>query len=79
MNALIIKSLLTSLCQREGITPPHSSPYLRGGWVGLKGGKGRFFTNDALLMNSLVEELLALLNGYVKYLSGKKTTQHVTT
>ena len=24
--------------QREAITPPHSSPYLRGGWVGLKEG-----------------------------------------
>jgi hypothetical protein len=46
---MIKKSLLTSLCQREEITPPHSSPYLRGGRVGLKRGKGRFF--DECLFN----------------------------
>jgi hypothetical protein len=43
MDTLIIKSLLTSLYQREGINPSL-----------VKRGKGRFFNNDALLMNSLV-------------------------
>jgi len=43
MKTLIIKSLLTSLCQREVIYPSLE-----------KRGVGRFFNNDALLMNSLV-------------------------
>ena len=43
MKTLIIKSLLTSLCQREEIYPSLA-----------KRGKGRFFNNDALLINSLV-------------------------
>jgi hypothetical protein len=43
MKTLIIKSLLTSLCQREGMYPSLE-----------KRGVGRFFNNDALLMNSLV-------------------------
>jgi hypothetical protein len=43
MKTLIIKSLLTSLCQREVRYPSLE-----------KRGKGRFFNNDALLMNSLV-------------------------
>ncbi|OGW52103.1 MAG: hypothetical protein A2Y81_03990 [Nitrospirae bacterium RBG_13_43_8] len=57
MKTSFTNSFLTSpreADQREGITPPHSSPYLRGGWVGLKRGKGRFFNNDALLKYSLV-------------------------
>jgi hypothetical protein len=43
MKTLIIKSLLTSLYQREGIYPSLA-----------KRGEGRFFNNDALLMNSFV-------------------------
>ncbi|MEW6417402.1 MAG: hypothetical protein AB1480_04690 [Nitrospirota bacterium] len=43
MKTLIIKSLLTSLCQREEMYPSLA-----------KRGEGRFFNNDALLMNSLV-------------------------
>jgi hypothetical protein len=43
MKTSIIKSLLTSLYQREGMHPSLA-----------KKGKGRFFNNDALLMNSLV-------------------------
>ena len=42
----IAKSLLTPLCQREG-----NSPSLA------KRGEGRFFNNDALLMNSLMTVL----------------------
>jgi hypothetical protein len=35
-----------------------------------------YVNNDEYLkLNRDLEELLALLNGYVKYLSGKKTTQ----
>jgi hypothetical protein len=45
MKTLTIKSLLTSLCQREGINPSLA-----------KRGKGRFFNNDALLMDFLVSE-----------------------
>jgi hypothetical protein len=51
---IIIKSLLTSLCQRE-----EKSPLERG--VGVcypslaKRGEGRFFNNVALLMNSLLK------------------------
>jgi hypothetical protein len=45
MKTLIIKSLLTSLCQREVIYPSLE-----------KRGVGRFFNNDALLMNSLVNK-----------------------
>jgi hypothetical protein len=46
MKTLIIKSLLTSPSeadQRKGINPSLA-----------KRGKGRFFNNDALFMNSLV-------------------------
>jgi hypothetical protein len=43
MKTLIIKSLLTSLYQREVIYPSLE-----------KRGVGRFFNNDALLVNSLV-------------------------
>ncbi len=43
MKTLIIKSLLTSLYQREGIYPSLA-----------KRGEGRFFNNDSLLMNSFV-------------------------
>ncbi|MEW6417645.1 MAG: hypothetical protein AB1480_05945 [Nitrospirota bacterium] len=43
MKTLIIKSLLPSLCQREEMYPSLA-----------KRGEGRFFNNDALLMNSLV-------------------------
>jgi hypothetical protein len=43
MKTMIIKSLLTSLCQREEQYPSLA-----------KRGKGRFFDNDALLMHSLV-------------------------
>jgi len=43
MKALIVKSLLSSLYQREGIYPSL-----------IKRGMGRFFNNDALLMYSLV-------------------------
>ena len=39
-----------------------------------------YVNNDEYLkLNRDLEELLALLNGYVKYLSSKKTTQHATT
>jgi hypothetical protein len=41
MKTLIVKSLLSSLYQREGIYPSLA-----------KRGKGRFFNNDALLMHS---------------------------
>jgi hypothetical protein len=47
MNTSITKSLLTSLFQREVINP--SFP---------KRGEGRFFNNDALLMDSLVSTSL---------------------
>ncbi len=43
MKTSITKSLLTSLYQREEINPSLA-----------KRGKGRFFNNDALPMNSLV-------------------------
>jgi hypothetical protein len=43
MKTLIVKSLLSSLYQREGIYPSLA-----------KRGKRRFFNNDALLMHSLV-------------------------
>jgi len=43
MKTSITTSLLTSLCQREEINPSLA-----------KRGEGRFFKNDALLMNSLV-------------------------
>jgi hypothetical protein len=46
MKTLIIKSLLTSLYQREVKYPSLE-----------KRGKGRFFNNDALLMNSLINHL----------------------
>jgi hypothetical protein len=46
MKTLIIKSLLTSLCQREVMYPSLE-----------KRGKGRFFNNDALLMNFLVTQI----------------------
>jgi len=39
-----------------------------------------YINNDEYLkLNRDLEELLALLNGYIKYLSSKKTTQHATT
>jgi hypothetical protein len=38
------------------ITPPHSSPYLRGGWVGLK--REDFTVYASLLMTSLVSGLV---------------------
>ncbi len=43
MKTLIMKSLLTSLYQREGMSPSLA-----------KRGKGRFFNNDVLLMHFLV-------------------------
>jgi hypothetical protein len=43
MKTLIIKSLLTSLYQREEMYPSLA-----------KRGVGRFFNNDSLLMHSLV-------------------------
>ena len=46
MKTSTIKSLLTSLCQREGINPSLA-----------KRGKGRFFNNDASLMNFLVRDI----------------------
>jgi len=53
MKTFIIKSLLTSLCQREGMYPsfPHSGGFAE---AKAKRGEGRFFNNDALFMNSLV-------------------------
>ena len=45
MKTSIIKSLLTSLYQREGKCPSL-----------VKRGKGRFFNNDALLMHFLVRQ-----------------------
>ncbi|OHE59752.1 MAG: hypothetical protein A2Z47_15400 [Thermodesulfovibrio sp. RBG_19FT_COMBO_42_12] len=62
MKTLIIKSLLPSLCQREVMYPsfPHSGRLGRlaeeSGFAEVKEkrGKGRFFNNDALLINSLV-------------------------
>jgi len=57
MNTSITKSLLTSLCQREGINPSLAKrPVARS--QRLIEGKGRFFSNDALLMNSLVTILI---------------------
>ncbi len=55
MKTLIIKSLLTSLYQREVLYPsfPHSSGFAE---AKVKRGEGRFFNNDALLMNFLVNE-----------------------
>jgi hypothetical protein len=43
MKTSITKSLRTSLCQREGTNPSLA-----------KRGKGRFFNNDALPVNSSV-------------------------
>jgi hypothetical protein len=55
MKTLILKSLLSSLCQREGMYPsfPHSGGFAE---VKVKRGVGRFFNNDALLIHSLVYE-----------------------
>ena len=48
LNAFaLVKSLLSSLCQREGMYPSLA-----------KGGVGRFLINDALLVYSLVTALL---------------------
>ena len=60
MKTLIIKSLLTSLCQREVIYPSLE-----------KRGKGRFFNNDALLMNSLVNAECGIT---IKRISNSKST-----
>jgi hypothetical protein len=49
----ILNKIPPSFLARETITPPHSSPYLRGGWVGLKTGKRRFYD-----LCSLTYELL---------------------
>jgi LPS-assembly protein len=49
MKTLVVKSLLTSLCQREGTHPSLA-----------KRGEGRFFKNDTLLMNSLITLLFAV-------------------
>jgi hypothetical protein len=46
IKTFIIKSLLTSLCQREEMHPSL-----------VKRGKGRFFNNDSLLMNFFLSEL----------------------
>jgi hypothetical protein len=54
MKALIIKSIITSLFQREVINPSLE-----------KRGKGRFFSNDALLINSFK---LISINGLKWYL-----------
>jgi len=53
MKTLIIKSLLTSLYQREGMYPSLTKSVR----LATERGKGRFFNNDALLMNSLVRLL----------------------
>ncbi len=45
MKTLIIKSLLTSLCQREGNYPSLA-----------KRGEGRFFNNVVLLITALVSK-----------------------
>jgi len=60
MKTLIIKSLLTSLYQREGITPsfPHSGGFAE---AKVKRGKGRFFNNDALLKHSILLFLLTFI------------------
>jgi hypothetical protein len=49
MKTLIIKSLLTSLYQREGNYPSLA-----------KRGEGRFFKNVILLITALVNKVLAL-------------------
>jgi hypothetical protein len=60
MKTLIIKSLLTSLYQREVMYPSlEKRPMARS--QRLIEGKGRFFNNDALLMNSLITHLNSLL------------------
>jgi hypothetical protein len=51
MKTLIIKSLLPSLCQREEMYPSLA-----------KRGEGRFFNNDALLMNSLVSGISKIMD-----------------
>jgi hypothetical protein len=51
VNTAITKSLPTSLCQREGINPSLA-----------KRGRGRFFNNDALPMNSLVKLITGILD-----------------
>jgi hypothetical protein len=53
MKTLIVKSLLTSLCQREKQHPSLA-----------KRGEGRFLNNDALLMHSSVSENIILKKGY---------------
>src|SRR4030043_1312240 len=66
MKTLVIKSLLTSLCQREVIYPSLE-----------KRGVGRFFNNNALLMNSLVRKftswivILLLFTGCATGISSK--------
>ena len=49
MQRLIIKSLLTSLCQREEMCPSFE-----------KRGKGRLFNNDTLLIHFLVRRGVSL-------------------
>jgi len=55
MKTLIIKSLLTSLCQREGNYPSL-----------VKRGEGRFFNNDALLINFLVSLTQIVIPGLTR-------------
>jgi hypothetical protein len=57
MKTSIIKSLLTSLCQREGIT----SSLAKSVRLATERGKGRFFNNDAFPMNSFVLFIAFLL------------------
>jgi hypothetical protein len=51
VNTAITKSFPASLCQREGINPSLA-----------KRGRGRFFNNDALPMNSLVKLITGILD-----------------
>ena len=53
MKTLIVKSLLSSLCQREGMYPSLAK---RGVGTRLPSVGQGFFNNDALLMHSLVYE-----------------------
>jgi len=69
MKTLIVKSLLSSLCQREGIYPSLA-----------KRGVGRFFNNDALLMHLLIthdSKLVTFIGSRIKILPQPSHFFHV--
>jgi len=70
MKTLIIKSLLTSLYQREETYPsfPHSGGFAE---AKVKRGEGRFFNNDALLTKEFISKsTLLMFPSFPQFLSG---------